>query len=470
MIAALSGQSKGDCMKILDLPKDFRFGAASASYQIEGAIDRDGKGPSIWDDFAHKKGKIRFNQNADRACEHYDRYKEDVALMKELSLDSYRFSIAWSRIMPEGEGKVNEKGLDFYKRLTDELLEKGITPYATLFHWDLPLALQKKYKGFANRKVADLYADYAEVMVKALGDRVKNWMTINEPWEYSCFGHLLGKHAPGRKSFSAYFHVMHNLLLGHGKAVQRIRQVDNDAKVGIVLSMTPIDPVNPDSAKDRKAAHLANQFFNDIALSPLYRGEYPQPLWNKARLFRPKIQQGDMDIIQTPTDFLGLNYYSREKASWNRFMPIINANITGEALPDTEYIDAEGKQRTSMGWEIYPKGMEGCLDTIRSYTPDTDIFIAETGAAFDDVVTEDGKVHDPLRIEVLESHLEAVARSIKKGSKVKGCFLWSLTDNFEWAGGFTKRFGLIHVDYETQRRIIKDSGYWYRQLIEETRK
>lgn len=452
-------------MNTSQLPKDFIFGASSAAYQIEGAINEEGKGPSIWDEFTHKKGKIKFDQNADTACDHFHRYKEDVQLMKDMSIDNYRFSIAWSRIMPEGEGQINQKGLDFYKKLIDEMLEKGITPHATLFHWDLPLALQKKYKGFANKTVTDLYADYTEVTVNALGDRVKNWMTINEPWEFACFGHLLGTHAPGRKSFSAYFKVMHNLLLAHGKGMQRIRSLAPDAKAGIVVSMTPIYPVNPESKKDLKAADLANQFFNRITLDPLYKGEYPTELWKKAILFRPKVTQEEMDIISTPTDFIGLNYYSREKAKYNPFMPIINADITGEELPEKAFIDAEGKQRTSMGWEIFPKGMEVCLETIRGYG-NPPVYITETGAAFDDYVDTEGKVKDPLRIAVIESHLEAIGQSIKDGSNVKGCFLWSLTDNFEWAGGFTKRFGLIHVDFKTQKRIIKDSGLWYKDLID----
>jgi len=450
-------------------PKDFIFGAASAAYQIEGAMDTDGKGPSIWDEFTHKKGNIKFNHNADVACDHYNRYKEDVSLMKELSLDSYRFSIAWSRILPEGEGKVNQKGLDFYKKLVDEMLEKGIDPYATLFHWDLPLALQKKYGGFASRKVTDLYADYTEIVVNALGDKIKNWMTINEPWEFSCFGHLLGTHAPGRKSFSAYFKVMHNLLLAHGKGVQRIRSIAPDAKVGIVLSMTPIYPQNPKSKKDQKATMLANQFFNHISMGPLYNGKYPQPLWKKAALFRPKIKKGDMEIISTPTDFLGLNYYSREKAKWNRFIPVINADISGEELPERDFINEKGEQRTSMGWEIFPEGMGDCLEIVKSYG-NPPVIIAETGASFEDTVEKDGSVHDKLRIDVLDKHLRAISTAMDNGSNVKGCFLWSLTDNFEWAGGFTKRFGLIHVDYETQKRIIKDSGKWYKKLIQNTKK
>ena len=444
--------------------KDFIFGAASASYQIEGASKIDGKGESIWDDFAHKKGKIKSNHNADIACDHYHLYKKDVSLMRELSLDAYRFSIAWSRVLPDGEGKVNQKGVDFYKNLTDELLEQGVTPYATLFHWDLPLALQRKYKGFASRKVTDLYADYVEIMVKALGDRVQNWMTINEPWEFSCFGHLLGTHAPGRKSFSAYFKVMHNLLLAHGKGIQRIKSIAPKSKAGIVLSMTPIYPVNPESKKDVKATMLANQFFNYIALDPLYKKEYPQPLWKKARLFRPKIHKGDMEIISTPTDFIGLNYYSREKAKWNRFVPVINAAISGAQLPETDFINKQGEQRTSMGWEIFPQGMEDCLEIIKSYN-NPPVFIAETGAAFEDKIEDDGSIHDSLRQSVFDLHLKAISNSMKNGSDIKGCFLWSLTDNFEWAGGFTKRFGLIHVDYETQIRRIKDSGYWYKKII-----
>jgi beta-glucosidase len=454
----------------MDFPqmgKDFLFGAASAAYQIEGAAREDGKGLSIWDEFAHKKGKVRNNQNADVACDHYHRYAEDVALMKEMGLRAYRFSISWPRVMPEGRGAVNEKGLDFYSRLVDELLKNNITPWPTLFHWDLPLALQKRYKGFAHRVTADLYADYIAVVVKKLGDRVKNWITINEPWEFSCFGHLIAKHAPGRMSFGAFFHVMHNLLLAHGKGMQVIRALAPDAKAGITISMTPVHPLTEKSG-DAKAAMLANQFMNHISLGPLYKKAYPQPLWRRAWPFRPKILPGDMDLIAQPADFMGLNYYSTEQASRAFYVPVIQANITGADVPDAQYVDGNGEQRTSMGWKIRPEGLYECLDIIRREYGNPVVYITETGAAFDDAVSPDGRVHDGIRIDFLAKYLNEARRAMDDGSRLKGVFVWSLTDNFEWAAGFDKRFGLIHVDFSTQKRVIKDSGLWYRDLIRAT--
>jgi len=447
--------------------KGFLFGAASASYQIEGAAREDGKGLSVWDEFAHRKGKVRKNQNADTACDHYHRYAEDVALMKEMNLQAYRFSISWPRVMPEGRGAVNERGLDFYERLVDELLKNGITPWPTLFHWDLPLALQKSHKGFANRVTADLYADYAGVVVKKLGDRVKNWITVNEPWEFSCFGHLIAKHAPGRMSFRAFFHVMHNLLLAHGKGMQVIRALAPDAKAGITISMTPVHPLT-ESPGDARAAKLANQFMNHITLGPLYKKAYPQPLWKRSWPFRPAIRPGDMDLIATEADFVGLNYYSTEQASRAWYMPVIQANITGADVPDAQYVDENGEQRTSMGWKIRPQGLYECLDIIRREYGNPVVYITETGAAFDDTVAPDGAVHDAIRIDFLTRYLNEARRAMDDGSRLRGVFVWSLTDNFEWAAGFDKRFGLIHVDFATQKRVIKDSGLWYRDLIRAT--
>lgn len=453
-------------MKYENIPAGFVFGSATAAFQIEGAAAEDGKGPSIWDKFTAEKGKIRNNDTAEITCDHYHRIEEDVALMKSLGLRAYRFSISWPRIMPEGEGKVNEEGIAFYNKLIDELIKHDITPWLTLFHWDLPLALQKKYKGFQNRKTVELFADFTRLAVERFGDRVKNWITINEPFEFSCFGHLLGTHAPGLHSPKAYFNVMHNLLLAHGKALRIIKAALPDAKAGITVSMTPIHP-ETDSAKDKRAAETANQFMNDITLMPLYKGEYPARLRKKAGLFRPNVQPGDMELIKTPADFIGLNYYSREKASYRWYIPILQADISGTGAPGKQFIDKEGRQRTSMGWEIYPEGLYECLNHIREIGDNPEIYITETGAAFDDELTPDGKVEDGLRISFLEEYTGQVDRAIKDGVNLKGIFVWSLMDNFEWAEGLSKRFGLIHVDYETRKRTIKDSGYWYKNLIGE---
>ncbi|MBI9106176.1 MAG: beta-glucosidase [Spirochaetales bacterium] len=446
--------------------KDFVFGSASAAFQIEGAVSADGKGPSIWDKFSNTKGKIRNNDTAEKACDHYHKIEKDVALMKSIGLSAYRFSISWPRIMPDGEGLVNEKGISFYNKLIDELIKNDITPWVTLFHWDLPLALQKKYKGFQNRKVVDLFGEFTRIAVERFGDRVKNWITINEPFEFSCFGHLLGTHAPGLKSPRAYFHVMHNVLLAHGKALRIIKKLSPEAKVGIVISMTPIHPAT-DTPKDKSAAKIANEFMNDITLMPLYKGRYPEELWKRAVLFRPKIKKGDMDIITSPADFIGLNYYSREKASFKWYIPILKADISGSSTPEKQFIDAEGKQRTSMGWEIYPEGLRECLHHIKETGNNPDIYITETGGAFDDELSPDGTIKDELRTSLLQKYFKAASTAIEEGVNLKGIFLWSLMDNYEWAEGLSKRFGLIYVDYKTQKRTIKDSGYWYKKLIGE---
>ncbi len=442
----------------------FIFGAATAAYQIEGARSEDGKGDSIWDAFSHRKGKILRGDNGDLACDHYHLFKNDVALMKEIGINGYRFSISWPRVIPDGDGPVNRKGIDFYKRLTELLLDNGIAPFPTLFHWDLPLSLQKRYGGFVNRKCVDAFCRYAEITVNALKGTVRHWFTINEPWEFSCFGHLIGTHAPGSHSFRKFFRVMHHLLVAHGKAVPVIKSCDPEAKVGIVISMTPIHPAT-DRERDHRAALLANQFMNHITLKPLYHGEYPAELWRNAFLFRPRITADDMDTISTATDFVGLNYYSRERASYNPIMPVIRANISGARVPEKQYIDKEGKQRTSMGWEIYPGGMSECLSIIRDTYGNPPVHITETGAAFDDEVGSGGRVADPLRIEFLKNYIRAAEVSDRQGSDLRGIFVWSLMDNFEWAAGRAKRFGLIYVDYRNQKRIIKDSGIWYRDLI-----
>jgi len=448
--------------------KDFAFGAATAAFQIEGAPSADGKGPSIWDVFSKTPGKIRNGDTADVACDHYHRMKEDVALMKSLALTAYRFSLSWPRILPDGEGRVNEKGVNFYNALIDELIKNDITPWVTLFHWDLPLVLQKKYGGFKNRRLVDIFAAYTRIAVERFGDRVSHWITINEPFEFSCFGHLLGTHAPGKRSPRAYFHVMHNLLLAHGKGLEVIKSLSPDAKAGISISMTPVHPQR-DTPGDRAAAEMANQFMNDITLMPLYHGTYPEKLWKRSVLFRPKIHKGDMDAIMTKADFIGLNYYSREKATYSWYTPVLHASISGTEPAENRPTDHDEIKRTSMGWEVYPEGLYDCLARVKDVGNNPDIYITETGGAFDDILTSEGRVHDGPRIDLLKSYFSRASAAIEDGINLKGIFVWSLMDNFEWAEGKAKRFGLIHVDYETQKRTVKDSGYWYRDVIGEAR-
>jgi len=480
-------------------------GTATASYQIEGAVNQDGRGRSVWDVFSHTPGKIKPGHTGDVACDHYNRMTEDVQLLKQLGVDAYRFSIAWPRVLPEGRGRVNEKGIDFYSRLVDELLEAGITPYPTIFHWDLPQSLQKEYGGFNDRRIVKDFADYAEILGQRLGDRVKKWITINEPWVYSILGHLLCVHAPGKKNPWIALRVVHHTLLAHAAAVERLRNVlgntepstgprskspsgnspsstsarttgakaeghkhdEEEVEIGITLNLFPVYPKS-ESKKDRKAAGMADQFVNRLFLDPLLKGEYPKELWEKFKLLRPKVSEEDMRRISTPVDFIGINNYTRERAEYRYLIPWAHFYLSGMDVPEREYVK-NGVQHTSMGWEVYPEGIYELLSRMRDEYGNPPVYITENGAAFnDELVEEEGelRVHDPLRVDYLRSYLREVERACRDGCNVKGYFVWSLMDNFEWAEGYNKRFGLFYVDYEDgQRRIMKDSGYWYRDFI-----
>ncbi len=451
-------------------PKDFVFGAATASYQIEGAVNEDDRGPSVWDRFSHTPGKIKPGHNGDVACDHYHRFEEDVEIMSSLGLDAYRFSVSWPRVIPEGSGSVNEKGVDFYSRLVDTLLEKGITPYATMFHWDLPQALQDRFDGFASPEVSEYFADYAELLVRRLGDRVKHWITLNEPWVYSVLGNLFGIHAPGRKNIWAAFRTGHNLLVSHGKAVRRIRALDSEALAGITLNLMPVYP-KTDTEKDRKAADRADQFINRQFLDPLFKGEYPQELWKRISLFTPKIRAEDMDIIGEKIDFLGINNYTRERAYFSLKRPFFFFDMTGMEVAERDFVK-DGVQYTSMGWEVFPEGIHQLLLRMKNEYGNIPVYITENGAAFEDEpVEESGKmrVHDEKRVDFLEKYTAKAAQALDEGCNLKGYFVWSLMDNFEWAEGYDKRFGIVYVDYRDQRRIIKDSGLWYRDFISRAR-
>ena len=446
--------------------RDFVFGAAAAAYQIEGAWNADGKGPSVWDAFTHTRGKIKTGETADIACDHYHRYKQDVAIMKELGLDAYRGSIAWARILPDGEGPVNQPGLDFYSRLTDALLEAGITPWFTLFHWDLPLALQKKLGGFRNRDIAEKFADYAEVVVRALGDRATHWITMNEPFEYAFFGHVLGAMAPGLKNPLAYFPVMHNVLRAHGAAVTRIRSFRPGATVGITLSQTPVVPLS-ETEKDRQATQVADAFLNHIDLSAVIKGTYPDILLERARTLFPRILPGDMELISQPLDFIGLNYYTRERANYAWYVPFIHAWVSGKDAAPAEF-ERDGVQYTAMGQEVYPEGLYTLAMMMKNEYGNPPVVITENGAAFEDTL-EGSAVHDNKRVDYLQSYLEALSRAVSEGADVRGYFVWSLLDNFEWSYGTRPRFGIVYVDYPSQQRVVKDSGKWYAQLIRDAK-
>ena len=433
-------------MTIYKFPHNFLWGTATASYQIEGAWNEDGKGESVWDRFSHTPGKISDHSNGDVACDHYHRYLEDVALMRRLGLKAYRFSTSWPRVLPEGRGRINMPGLDFYDRLVDALCAANITPFLTLYHWDLPFALHQE-GGWTRREVAYAFADYATVMVKRLGDRVKHWATFNEPAVVMNLGYLYGLHAPGLQDPKAAYQVGHNLMLAHGLAVRAIRGIDQDLQVGIVLNQWPADPAS-DKPADLAAAKDFWDRHEPFFLDPIFKGYYSAAILEQMGAHRPQIEDGDMAIIAQKLDFMGLNYYSRH---------LISEGGRVERNPDAEY--------TEMDWEVYPPALRRLLNRLNNMYDLPPIYITENGAAFADVVSADGKIHDDRRLEYLRQHFIQTHLAMQDGVDVRGYFVWSLLDNFEWAFGYTKRFGIVGVDYNTQERIVKDSGEWYSQVI-----
>lgn len=427
-------------------PRGFLWGAATSAYQIEGAWDKDGRGQSIWDTFAHTAGKIANDDTGDVACDHYQRYAEDVELMRQIGIQAYRFSIAWPRVMPNGKGLVNRRGLDFYDRLVDSLLERNIKPFVTLYHWDLPQALQD-FGGWANRDVAGYFADFAAVVMHRLGDRVKDWITLNEPWVVAVLGNLTGEMAPGFRDRKLAAQVGHNLLVGHGLATQALRSIGSDVRIGIAQFLVPRDPAG-DRPEDRRAAELGWALHGSLFLDPLFKGCYPPDAMEILGNEIPTIQPGDMALIAQKLDFLGVNYYTRN---------VVAGDGSQVKVPNAEY--------TEMGWEVCPNALERLLLRLNDDYDLPPIYITENGAALDDQLTDDGHVHDTRRIKYLHDHLAAIRKAMKLGVRVSGYFVWSLLDNFEWAHGYSKRFGLIHVDYATQKRVLKDSAYWYEKVI-----
>lgn len=441
-------------MKLHQFPKDFLWGAATAAYQIEGAYNEDGRGESIWDRYSHIPGNVTNGNTGDVACDHYHRYIEDIELMKQLGLKSYRLSISWPRIFPNGYGEPNPKGIAFYKDLINRLNDNGIVPMVTLYHWDLPQKLQN-IGGWANRKTVDYFVDYAKYVFKELADMVPYWITHNEPYVVSFTGNWVGRHAPGIKDFKTATLISHHLLLSHGKVVQAYREMGYKGKIGITLNMNAVYPAT-NSAQDIEAAERFNEHHNLWFSDPIFKGEYPEKIykWYEERGLEPEVLPGDMDIIKTPVDFLGINNY---------FASYISNNPQAWPL-QTESV-LTGKPQTMMGWEICPEGIYDLLkDLGNRYS--TKIYITENGAAFNDIVNLDGEVDDENRRDFLRRYLMNVHRAIEEGVEVCGYYAWSLLDNFEWAHGYSKRFGIIYVDYETQKRIIKKSGYWYKSVIE----
>jgi len=435
------------------VPANFVWGAATSAYQIEGAVTEDGRLPSIWDTFSHTPGRVAGDATGDVACDHYHRWRDDIELMKALGVDAYRFSIAWPRVIPGGDGAVNPAGLAFYDRLVDALLEAGINPYPTLYHWDLPQVLQDR-GGWTVRETAERFAAYSAVAAAALGDRVINWVTLNEPRCSAWIGHLEGRHAPGIRDIRAAVPASYHLLLAHGLAAQAIRAQAAQARIGLVNLLSACEPAS-DREADVEAAARFDGHANRWWLDPVHGRGFPEDMLRLYNADLP-VKPGDMETIAAPLDWLGVNYYT----------PSILADDPDGPLPHArELRPPETTRRTLLQWEIRAEGLEQVLVRVtRDYAPER-IYVTENGSAWADTVAKDGQVHDPERALYLEEHLAVCGRAVKRGVPLAGYFAWSLLDNFEWADGYEPRFGLVYVDYETQRRLVKDSGARYAKVI-----
>ncbi|WP_027940723.1 GH1 family beta-glucosidase [Amycolatopsis taiwanensis] len=470
----------------VEFPQGFLWGAATASYQIEGAVDEDGRTPSIWDTYSRIPGAILGGDTGDVACDHYHRMPEDVAIIKRLNLASYRFSTAWPRVRPDG-GAVNQKGIDFYRRLVDELLDAGIAPWVTLYHWDLPQALEDQ-GGWLNRDTAHRFVEYANTVYDALSDRVQYWTTLNEPYCSSLLGYTSGGKAPGRQEGVAGLVAQHHLLLAHGMAADELRRrgatPDNGRQVGITLNLTTVDPFDPADPADVDAARRVDNFFNRGFLDPVFKGEYPEDLFTytegltyQGRPWQDWVQDGDLKVISAPLDTLGVNYYRGHGASGRPHDDLLEDNVPHAPRPtvspypgsDNIVYPRRGLPTTAMDWEVQPEALTRLLVRLRDEYAAPPIYITENGAAYDDEVTPDGAVHDTDRIRFIDVHLRAVHDAITSGVNVQGYFVWSLLDNFEWAFGYLRRFGIVHVDYDTQVRTVKDSGHWYAEVASTNR-
>ena len=443
-------------------PAGFVWGAATAAYQIEGAVKEDGRGPSIWDTFARTPGKTYRGHTGDVACDHYHRYADDVAMMAQLGLRSYRFSVAWPRIRPDGTGPVNHRGLDFYDRLADELIARGIDPVITLYHWDLPQTLEDR-GGWTNRDTAEAFADYALAVHGRLGDRVTTWTTLNEPWCSAYLGYSVGRHAPGRQDPAAAFAAVHHLNLAHGLAVAALRTA-GARTLGVTLNPASVIPLDAESPGDRAAAQLIDGLHNRIFTEPMLRGAYPADILEHLERFggTPRMRDGDLALIHQPIDVLGVNYYSPTYVSAVPAAPGRPADYPGSA--GIHFRPPVGPV-TDMGWQIDAPAFTRLLVRLGRDYPEVPLLITENGAAYPEGPGPDGAVHDTARIAYLDEHLRACHDAIAQGVDLRGYFVWSLMDNYEWAEGYRKRFGVVHVDYATQERTPKDSALWYREVI-----
>ncbi len=440
-------------MATYQFPEGFTWGTATASYQIEGGATEGGRGESIWDRFSHTPGKVLNGDTGDVADDHYHRWPEDIEILKQLGCQAYRFSIAWPRVIPDGIGAVNGQGLDFYERLVDALLGAGIEPYVTLYHWDLPQTLQDR-GGWVNRAAVGWFTDYAAVVSGRLGDRVRHWITHNEPWVAAFLGYATGEHAPGIRDFGAALQAAHHILLSHGQAVPILRENgDERTQVGITLNLNWVDPASERPA-DVEAARRQDGFLNRYFLDPIFKGSYPADMIAYYGTNGPRVEPGDLLQISTPIDFLGVNTYTRSVVADDPNAPPLHFRAIQP--PYSEY--------TEMGWEVYPEGLYKLLRRLHQDYGPRALYITENGCAFADRL-EDGRVHDTQRVSYLREHFIQAQRAIAAGVPLRGYFVWSLLDNFEWALGYSKRFGIVYVDYATQARILKDSALFFKDVI-----
>ncbi|WP_430908488.1 GH1 family beta-glucosidase [Maribacter sp. 2-571] len=457
--------------QLLTFPSNFIWGSATSSYQIEGAATTDGRAWSIWDAHAHTPGRTHNNEHADVGCDHYHRYREDVALMADMGVKAYRFSISWSRIQPDGRGEINAKGIAFYNNLIDELIANGITPWATLYHWDLPLALQTEKDGWLNPEIADFFARYASICFEHFGDRVTHWITLNEPWVVAILGYGEGVFAPGRTSKNEPYLVAHQLLRAHAKAVQCYRQKFQKTQGGTIGITNNCDWREPltTSRADKDAAERSLEFFLGWFADPIYLGDYPQTMKDRVGDRLPRFSKEDKALLKDSSDFFGLNHYTTLYASDVDPNGEVQNEVYGNGgIFEDQYVQltADPKWKmTSMNWGIVPWGCRKLLEWIRNRYGNPPIYITENGCALDDRI-EDGEIRDPLRQEFLEGYLTACHEAIANGVDLRAYFVWSFMDNFEWALGYSKRFGMHYVDYETLERTPKNSAIWYREVTQ----
>jgi beta-galactosidase len=449
----------------MTFPEDFVWGSATASYQIEGAVAEDGRGPSIWDTFTHTPGTILDGSTGDVADDHYHRYAEDIALLAGLGMNAYRFSIAWPRIQPTGTGAVNQRGLDFYRRVAETCLEHGITPYATLYHWDLPQPLEDA-GGWLDLDTAAAFRDYAALTHDALGDVVSHWTTLNEPWCSAFLGYGLGVHAPGRTLGADAMKAAHHLLLGHGLAVNAMRESRHTSSLGLTLNLYSVRPAS-DAAVDLEAVRRSDGIQNRLFLDAALLGRYPDDVLLDAGVAQWFDERSsDLEVISTPIDFLGINYYSRHTVAGPEDGVFGDPSVPS-ASPGSERVQTvdTGAPKTQMGWEVHPDGLLDVIEMVHERAPELAVYVTENGAAYADEVAADGSVDDEERRRYFELHVDVCRQAVERGLPLRGYFAWSLLDNFEWAFGYSRRFGLVHVDYETQRRTVKKSGLWFRELL-----